>query len=58
MQASADATITNSGTAAVTLSGLVDSSAASFVSGATYEVRFTYQIDSETYIDAVPLRLV
>ena len=58
VQASADATITNSGTTAVTLSGLVDTSTASFASGATYEVKFMYQIDSETYIDAVPLRLM
>ena len=57
VQASADAAITNNGTIAVTLSGLVDTSTANFISGATYEVKFTYQIDSETYIDAVSLRL-
>ena len=37
--------------------GLVDTSVAAFVAGESYEVKFTFIIGSETYIDKVAIKL-
>jgi len=37
--------------------GLVDTSVAGFVAGESYEVKFTFIIGSETYIDKVAIKL-
>jgi len=37
--------------------GLVDTTTSDFTAGESYEVKFTYVIGSETYIDTVPIKL-
>jgi len=37
--------------------GLVDTSTSSFTAGESYEVKFTYIIGTETYIDVVHIKL-
>ncbi len=57
VQASSNASITNNSSAAVTLSGTVDTSTSDFTDGESYEVKFTYTIGSYTYIDTVYIKL-
>ena len=58
VQASASASIANNSSTAVKIYGLVDTTASGFASGSAYEVKFTYVIGNETYIDVVPIKLV
>ncbi len=58
VQASANASISNNGTAAVQIFGLVDASTATLAAGSSYKVKFTYTIGQETYIDTVPIKVV
>jgi len=57
VQASAQASVSNNGTALVKLYGLVDTTAAEFVDGSTYKVRFTAKIGAETYKAYRPMRV-
>jgi hypothetical protein len=52
VQASGDATISST-----RIYGLVDTSTDDFSDGESYEVKFTYVIGSETYIDKVAIKL-
>jgi len=52
VQASASATVSTD-----KIYGLVDTTASGFTAGESYEVVFTYIIDSETYIDKVHIKL-
>lgn len=58
VQASGTATPHDNGTTLVKLSGLVDTTVAAFVAGSSYEVKFTYTIGSETYIDIDHIKVV
>ena len=53
VQASDTASISGNGTAEVKIYGLVDTTAAAFVAGSSYYVRFTYVIGSETDFEDV-----
>ena len=52
VQSSATATISSD-----KIYGLVDTSTSGFVAGGYYEVKFTFVIGSETYIDGVHIKL-
>lgn len=58
VQATASATIANSGTTEATITGAVDTSTSDFALGSAYQVNFKYVIGSETYIKAVTIRIV
>lgn len=53
LQASANATMTNNGTALVTIAGSVDTTTATFTDDLAFEVKFTYVIGAQTLIEHV-----
>lgn len=57
VQAVGNATITNNGTALVTLSGLITSTAAGFVINSDYEILFTYTIGTQTKLKRLALHI-
>lgn len=57
IQASGNASVQNNGTSLVQVYGLVDTSAAAFVDGTAYKVRFAVTIDAETYKAHVPMKV-
>ncbi len=58
VQAEATASLSGNGTATAFIYGLVDTTASGFVAGSQYNVRFTYTIGSEQYIDVIPIKLI
>ena len=57
VQAETNATITNNGTALVTLSGIVTTTAAGFVIHSDYDILFTYTIGSQTKLHRLDLHI-